>query len=216
MGKKTSPVLKASLARTSIVRFLRKTMYKDPLEPGYKYHIYNRGNNTETIFKEEANYTYFLYLWKKYVVPVIDTYCYNLLPNHFHFLIETLEKAHAAAITQSLSNCFNAYSKSINKAYTRNGSLFQERFGRKKITDDFYFTQVIFYIHSNAEKHGLVTNFQNYPHSSYQSLLSPKPTLLCRDRVFEWFGGRQEFIDFHQSNRELMLEYLKTLALKNL
>ena len=31
-----------------------------PLEEGKFYHIYNRGNNRETLFYTEANYKYFL------------------------------------------------------------------------------------------------------------------------------------------------------------
>jgi len=50
-----------------------------PLEPNCYCHIYNRGNNRETIFREERNYTYFLKLWKKHVSPIADTYAYSLL-----------------------------------------------------------------------------------------------------------------------------------------
>ena len=71
-------------------------MYKDRLEPGNMYHIYNCGNNRETIFKETQNYEHFLYLWKKHVVPVTHTYCYNLLPNHFHFFPVFLQERQPA------------------------------------------------------------------------------------------------------------------------
>ena len=52
---------------------------------GY-YHIYNRGNNRENIFKETRNYRYFLTLYAKHIEPVADTFAYCLLPNHFHWL----------------------------------------------------------------------------------------------------------------------------------
>ena len=58
------------------------------LTPGGYFHIYNRGNNKETIFKTHENYIYFLTLWKKYIEPIAETFCYNLLPNHFHFFIK--------------------------------------------------------------------------------------------------------------------------------
>jgi hypothetical protein len=31
-----------------------------PLQPGRFYHVYNRGINGETLFREERNYRYFL------------------------------------------------------------------------------------------------------------------------------------------------------------
>ncbi|MEA3349403.1 MAG: hypothetical protein U9Q82_02140 [Chloroflexota bacterium] len=51
------------------------------------YHIYNRGNNRETLFRQERNYHYFIQLYAKYIYPIADTFAYCLLPNHFHFLV---------------------------------------------------------------------------------------------------------------------------------
>ena len=59
----------------------------EPLLRGQYYHIYNRGNNGETIFRDARNYPYFLKLYAEYVEPVAETYAYCLLPNHFHFLV---------------------------------------------------------------------------------------------------------------------------------
>ena len=62
--------------------------------------------------------------------------------------------------SQHFSNLFNAYTKAINKAYGRTGSLFQDRFGRIQVTADAYFTNLIYYIHHNPQKHGLVDDFR--------------------------------------------------------
>ena len=99
--------------------------YKEPLQPSCMYHLFNRGNNKENIFKEPDNYSYFLTLCKKYITPVADIHCYCLLPNHFHLLIHTKNNTTSKLITQAFSNCFNAYTKSINKAYKRTGSYFR-------------------------------------------------------------------------------------------
>ncbi len=95
-----------------------------PLQPGCYYHIYNRGNNKENIFKEHRNYSHFLILWKKHIVPVAHSFVYSLQPNHFHFLVFTKEDVLESKISKRFGNCFNAYSKSINKGYGRTGSLF--------------------------------------------------------------------------------------------
>jgi putative transposase len=190
-------------------------LYKDRLIPGEMYHIYNRGNNRESIFKEHKNYAHFLNLWKTHIYPVAGCYAYSLLPNHFHFLIKTLEMENEAnaekKIQQAFSNFFNAYCKSINHAYNRTGSLFQERFGRKMIDADDYFSQIVWYIHSNAQKHQITDDFTGYPYSSYQSLLSEKSTSLYREDVLEWFGNKEQFIKFHIINHTIVVDYLKTL-----
>lgn len=57
-----------------------------PLNPGSYYHIYNRANGSENLFREEANYLRFLELYDKYISPVADTFAWVLMPNHFHVL----------------------------------------------------------------------------------------------------------------------------------
>ncbi|MCF6359136.1 MAG: transposase [Cyclobacteriaceae bacterium] len=53
------------------------------------YHIYNRANGNENLFRSDENYEYFLKKWGEYISDIADTYAYCLMPNHFHFLIKT-------------------------------------------------------------------------------------------------------------------------------
>ncbi|MBA2563017.1 MAG: hypothetical protein H0V14_08920 [Chitinophagaceae bacterium] len=43
---------------------------------------------------------------------------------------------------------------------------------------------------------------EDYKHSSYYSILSDKPTLLKREKVLEWFGGKEMFIKYHKTQME--------------
>ncbi|MBN1978783.1 MAG: hypothetical protein JW918_15405, partial [Anaerolineae bacterium] len=100
--------------------------------------------------------------------------------------------------TQQFSNLFNSYAKSINKAYGRTGSLFQKRFGRIPVTSDAYFAALVRYIHFNPQKHGFVSDFREYPYSSYQMMLSDQATRLKRNEILEWFGDKVAFVKFHR------------------
>ncbi len=166
------------------------------LQPGRYYHIYNRGNNRENLFLEERNYSYFLRLYEKHIGPIADTYAYCLMRNHFHFSVRMKETSQV--FSRGFSNFFNAYAKAINKGYGRTGSLFEERFGRILVTDTSYFENLIFYIHFNPQKHSFVTDFRDWPWSSYCILTSNVPTILKRDEVLQLFGGIQGFEDFHR------------------
>ncbi|NOX48371.1 MAG: transposase [Chlorobi bacterium] len=177
------------------------------LEPTSFYHIYNKGNNNENLFIEEENYLYFLKLYSKYINPIADTFAYCLMKNHFHFLIEIKEGKELPGkilskrilnLSQPFSNLFNAYTKSINKRYKRNGSLFKERYKRIKIEDENYLKELETYIHLNPVKHGFTRDFEHYPFSSYNSILSDRITHLKRDEVVEWFGDKDNFIYCHQ------------------
>lgn len=71
------------------------------LLPGQLYHIYNRGNNRENLFREMRNYDYFMRRYASHLGPLVQTHAYCLLRNKF------------------FSNFFNAYARAVNKACTR-------------------------------------------------------------------------------------------------
>lgn len=71
-------------------------------------------------------------------------------------------------------------------------------FKRIEIRDDSYFTNLVWYIHFNPQKHQFVRDFREYPHSSYHAHLSAKPTQLHRDKVIEWFGDTNSYQNFHE------------------
>jgi putative transposase len=106
-------------------------------------------------------------------------------------------------ISKQFSDFFNSYAQSINKAHARTGRLFEEPFRRILIDSDAYFTELIYYIHFNPQKHGFVKDFRAYPHSSYHSHLSMAMTRLRREEVWDWFGNRDEFEKFHIGNPDL-------------
>lgn len=185
-----------------------------PLQPDTIYHIYNRGNNGETIFRTNENYRYFLTLYTKHFHPYVQTYAYCLLPNHFHFLVyilptpstqtprvsETLGVSPAPTPSQAFSNLCNAYAKAYNKANGRSGSLLQHPFGRIPVTTDAYFYNLITYIHRNPQKHGLIDDFRAWPYTSYDAILHDKPTRVNKTAVLEWYGGLGPFQQAHQTD----------------
>lgn len=198
-----------------------------PLQPETYYHIYNRGINGETIFKHEENYSYFLKKYDRYISPIADTYAYCLLNNHFHFLIKAKAESEilnplnpnrghnpvrvgktlnaTKRISQQFSNLFNGYTQAFNKQHDRTGKLFELPFRRIAVESDPYFSMLIYYIHANPQKHGLISDFREWPHSSYHSHLSDRPTKLNRQEVIQWFGERKEFLEFHASFQDVRL-----------
>jgi putative transposase len=64
----------------------------EPLQLGKYYHIYNRGNNREDLFRVPDNYQHFLRLYEKYIHPIADTFAWVLMKNHFHLLVRIKEE----------------------------------------------------------------------------------------------------------------------------
>lgn len=179
------------------------------LEFGNYYHIYNRGINSENIFKENRNHEYFLMLYNKHIDPIAETLAWCLLKNHFHLLVrirtseEILESQREHEIKkiipphQSFGNLFNAYTKSINKSYSRHGALFERPFKRKLIDNDSYLRSVIKYIHNNPVNHGFCEHPIEYPWSSYLTCVSEKPTKLKREKIISLFENIESLKAFH-------------------
>jgi REP element-mobilizing transposase RayT len=189
-------------------------MNYEKIESGQYYHIFNRGNNGEDLFKEKLNYDHFLRLMEKYIVPVADILSYCLLKNHFHLLVKVKDSDDVKRFSKAYSNLCNAYAKSINKRYGRTGSLFQARFKRIKISDENYLKQLIVYINLNPVYHGFVDNIYKYQYSSLLILLSEKKTFLTRQEVWELFHDKENFqyyinmkkLEFDEKMKALILE----------
>jgi putative transposase len=189
-----------------------------PLEEGNYYHIYNRGNNGIDVFFDNDSYYHFLNLYQKYISPIADTYAWCLLKNHFHVVVYTrlkneieYEKLSYSTIespknlnpSNQFGHLFNAYTQAINKKFNRTGSLFETPFERKRITSERYLQNVIYYIHNNPVQHGFVKQMSLYPWSSYNSVLSNKPTKLKRNEVIELYGTKSDFLNYHNTNQNL-------------
>jgi hypothetical protein len=95
---------------------------------------------------------------------------------------------------------FNAYTQAINKKFNRTGGLFEKPFERKLIISDSYLKNIIHYIHNNPVQHGFVKQMSLYPWSSYDSIISDKPTKLKRKEIIAIYGGKDEFIEYHNNN----------------
>lgn len=191
---------------------------------GSIYHIYNRTNNKEALFINDENRFFFLKKYQQYLSPLIETYCWCLLPNHFHFLIRVRSERDILATLKSRSNFvlsvadqqfisnetglseliehafsrfFQSYTLAFNKAHNRKGNLFYKSFKRLLVRDESHLTQAILYVHANPVNHGLVNDLDKYKWSSFHDVLSDKPTWLNRQDILEWFGGKEPFLKAH-------------------
>ncbi|WP_456461278.1 transposase [Reichenbachiella sp.] len=199
------------------------------LIPGKYYHIYNRANGDENLFRTDENFRFFLEKYKLYISPWVDTFAYCLMPNHFHFFvkvknIEELKKLTSSSsnfskvpnfgkvgseeelslfISKQFSKLFSSYTQALNKQIDRTGSLFQKNFRRKEVSHIKYFQNLILYIHSNPVHHGFTSELRSWPHSSYHTIVSSFPTLLNREVVIEWFDSIQNFEYCHQQTVDL-------------
>jgi putative transposase len=154
------------------------------------YHIYNRGNNKQTIFFKRDNYLYFLNKVKKYISPNCDILAWCLMPNHFHFLIHantnTLKLVKETPLkinsfTEGLRLLLSSYTQGINVQLDRTGNLFQQKTKSKCVFegDENYGHTTFQYIHQNPFKANLVTKMEDWEFSSFADYAGLRNGTLC-------------------------------------
>ena len=143
---------------------------KVSLALGEFYHVYNRGNSKQIIFRDSGDYTRFqqmlyamnavesvtfrliesekMYMYDRGGLLVyIGAYC--LMPNHFHILLTPAVENGVQLFMQKLSTGYSMY---FNKKYERTGSLFEGRFKSEHVDSDEYLKYLFSYIHLNPLK----------------------------------------------------------------
>ncbi len=209
------------------------------------YHIYNRGTDKRDIFLDEQDYFRFVhYLYacndieslEKIENPIIggptsgivdrerlvNIFCYALMPNHFHLLIQQRKEGGISKFMQKLSTGFTMY---FNVKNERTGVLFQGKFKSKFIDDEKYLETLVNYIHlnpvdifqSNWKKDGIKDYIstkgflENYRWSSYPDYIDRKnfPSVLDFRAIKENLG---DMIEHKETLEGLLQNYSEGIA----
>jgi len=96
----------------------------ETLQPNTCYHIFNHANGFENVFREEENYRFFLEKYRVFITPVVETYAYCLLPNHFHLVVRIRKRE---VIEEIIRNKKESTSNSFSKV---------RNFGKVSISDE--------------------------------------------------------------------------------
>src|SRR3989338_2817578 len=140
---------------------------------GEYYHLYNRGNSKQVIFRDKEDYYRFITLlytcngvnnFRNFLVQntkekdpylfergkhLVSIGAFVLMPNHFHILITEKEGNGVSKFMQKLSTAYVMY---YNNKYERTGGLFEGKFKSQHLADDRYLKYIFSYIHLNPIK----------------------------------------------------------------
>ncbi|MDQ3021583.1 MAG: transposase [Bacteroidota bacterium] len=157
---------------------------------GNLFHIYNRGNNRQTIFFTQANFLYFLKKIRKYIHPHCEILTFCLMPNHFHFLIYANSKTVSRddigrnLTSEGFRHLLSSYTKAINVQEKRVGSLFTQNTHSKKVDNTLNQALNCFmYIHQNPMRSGLVKKMEDWEYSSFRDYCNLRKGTLCNKKL---------------------------------
>lgn len=145
--------------------------------PGATYHITERGNHRNDIFRDGEDYQVYITILgealEKYDAIL---YCYCMMTNHVHLVIETNDEK----ISKVMKRINEFYTRYFNNKYNLVGHLFQGRYYWDIVEDDDYTLEVSRYIHLNPVRANMVQTPENYQWSSYGML-----TGLCEEKLID-------------------------------
>ncbi|MFA5634027.1 MAG: transposase [Candidatus Dojkabacteria bacterium] len=126
------------------------------------YHIYNRGNNRDTVLKLASDKQIFvnlLYRNKDKCQIRLVNYC--IMDNHFHLIVKTGKDP--KNLSKFMQRVLTSFAIQINKKHQRIGHTFQGRYNANLLLYKKDLVRAINYVRQNPVQEGLVRKPSEYP-----------------------------------------------------
>jgi hypothetical protein len=195
-------------------------MRKVELATGEIYHIFNRGVDKRIVFNDQKDLDRFLlsmisfnslepvgslheqsFKKEKIKKQLVNFVAYNLLPNHFHFILEQVSDG---GISQFMKRLLGGYTWYFNNKRKRSGALFQGAFKSAHIDSNEYLLHVSVYVNLN-DKIPLGDRTAKLGKSSWEEYTNPNfRSGICvkKDLILDQFGSRNKYKKFALSSLE--------------
>ena len=119
-------------------------------EPGYCYHVLNRGVQRQRLFFTDHDYRDFEQLMEEIQQQVpLPIFAYELMPNHWHFVVRPRTREELSTYFQNVAS---THAKRFRVAsHTRGqGHVYQDRFKSFPVQSDAHFLALCRYVERNA------------------------------------------------------------------
>jgi len=123
---------------------------------------------------------FFIEKVRKFIQPYCDILAWCLMPNHFHFQVnsdkrtvqtKTIGGSQRNVLAEGIRNLLSSYTQAINNQNDTTGSLFQQNTKAKPIISkgsNLYYRTCFHYIHQNPMKAKLVDKMEDWEYSSFK------------------------------------------------
>lgn len=135
---------------------------------GGLYHVYNRFARGEEIFSDAEEAIEFLDLLRDLKQrDDLQVFAWSLLSNHYHLAVQTS----AVPLSRTMRTLQGGFAKAFNRRWGRSGPLWQSRYQTRLVDSQRYTEQLIFYIHLNPVRAGLVDDPVTYVFSGHREMV---------------------------------------------
>lgn len=198
-----------------------------------QYYYLESTESASVLFRDEHDYKYFFSLFAEKIEPLADLYAYCLshvslgllikikdeesvfkylkFENKFPDEMMTLKELKSLSAAQGLNNInilqlhlnklFNTFIQSLSNALNHKNIVLQAELLEEPET----MRNKVINLHQKVLHQNLVLQIQQWKYSSYNAILSEKPTKIKREELLKWFGGINEFKHQHQITEEIKI-----------
>lgn len=137
-----------------------------PIADGLVYHVINRGNNRQHVFRKRGDFQVFLQaVGDLKARKPFELYGYCLMNNHFHLLLRPT----GATISRIVQSLLVSHTQRYHKHNRSGGHVWQGRFKSPVIQNDEHLLNVLQYIEANPLRAEVVARADEYSWSSYRA-----------------------------------------------
>ena len=159
--------------------------------PGLPHHVIQRGNNRQTVFRDDDDRELLLQLLSEHAARAkVALHAYVLMDNHFHLLL-TPETQHG--IPEMMQAVGRRYVQHFNRRHARTGTLWEGRYKATLIQTERYLLACMAYIDLNPVRAGLVAQAGDYPWSTYAHYAGLHPNKRVSPHPQYWQLGNTPF-----------------------
>jgi REP element-mobilizing transposase RayT len=97
----------------------------------------------------------------------LQVFAWCLLSNHFHLAVRTS----AVPLSRTMRTLQGSYARAFNRRWQRSGPLWQSRYQTRLVDSQRYIERLIFYIHLNPVRAGLVEDPAEYVFCGHRELM---------------------------------------------
>lgn len=160
--------------------------------PGTLHHVIIRGIEKRRIIGDQQDGEDFV---SRMGQIALDTgaviYAWSLMTNHAHILL----RSGTSGLSKYMRRLLTGYAIAYNRRHFRHGHLFQNRYKSIVCEEDFYFRDLVRYIHLNplrAKVVGDIFELEKYPWCGHGVLMGRfNNEWQNRDYVLAWFGKKE-------------------------
>ncbi len=156
------------------------------------YHVMNRGQGRKRLFHDESYFHAFLDTLSEADERFgLQIHAYCLMSNHYHLLVKTPR----GNLQRAMRHIGSIYTQRYNRKKKTDGQLFRGRYKAILVDCDAYLLQLSKYIHRNPVEAGIVDVLEDYIWSSYPAYIGTgqPASWLHREDVYGQLNSRGKY-----------------------